>query len=198
MPRHKTPFKPQSEYEKVKAKYGLTYKQYVFANNYIKSGNGLQSARLAGYRGNQNTLGTMANENLHKPAIIKYIDDMRLYLNNKPHTIDTVSSNTDSNNANGINDGNDIKHTITISEIDNNTSNDTTNGINAIIQRYWDLVNYSPQDAVKRAALADLCKIYGGFAPQKMEIETNQSISMELENARKRLAKSSTNESINS
>ena len=195
MPRHKTPFKPQSEYEKVKAKYGLTYKQYVFANNYIKSGNGLQSARLAGYRGNQNTLGTMANENLHKPAIIKYIDDMRLYLNNKPHTIDTVSSNTDSNNANGIND---VKHTITISEIDNNTSNDTTNGINAIIQRYWDLVNYSPQDAVKRAALADLCKIYGGFAPQKMEIETNQSISMELENARKRLAKSSTNESINS
>ena len=195
MPRHKTPFKPQSEYEKVKAKYGLTYKQYVFCNNYIKSGNGLQSARLAGYRGNQNTLGTMANENLHKPAIIKYIDDMRLYLNNKPHTIDTVSSNTDSNNANGIND---VKHTITISEIDNNTSNDTTNGINAIIQRYWDLVNYSPQDAVKRAALADLCKIYGGFAPQKMEIETNQSISMELENARKRLAKSSTNESINS
>ena len=70
MPRHKTPFKPQSEYEKVKAKYGLTYKQYVFCNNYIKSGNGLQSARLAGYRGNQNTLGTMANENLHKPAII--------------------------------------------------------------------------------------------------------------------------------
>lgn len=195
MPRHKTPFKPQSEYEKVKAKYGLTYKQYVFANNYIKSGNGLQSARLAGYRGNQNTLGTMANENLHKPAIIKYIDDMRLYLNNKPHTIDTVSSNTDSNNANGVND---VKHAITISEIDNNTSNDTTNGINAIIQRYWDLVNYSPQDAVKRAALADLCKIYGGFAPQKMEIETNQSISMELENARKRLAKSSTNESINS
>ena len=195
MPRHKTPFKPQSEYEKVKAKYGLTYKQYVFGNNYIKSGNGLQSARLAGYRGNQNTLGTMANENLHKPAIIKYIDDMRLYLNNKPHTIDTVSSNTDSNNANGVND---VKHAITISEIDNNTSNDTTNGINAIIQRYWDLVNYSPQDAVKRAALADLCKIYGGFAPQKMEIETNQSISMELENARKRLAKSSTNESINS
>ncbi len=195
MPRHKTPFKPQSEYEKVKAKYGLTYKQYVFANNYIKSGNGLQSARLAGYRGNQNTLGTMANENLHKPAIIKYIDDMRLYLNNKPHTIDTVSSNTDSNNTNGVND---VKHTITISEIDNNTSNDTTNGINAIIQRYWDLVNYSPQDAVKRAALADLCKIYGGFAPQKMEIETNQSISLELENARKRLAKSSTSESINS
>lgn len=195
MPRHKTPFKPQSEYEKVKAKYGLTYKQYVFCNNYIKSGNGLQSARLAGYRGNQNTLGTMANENLHKPAIIKYIDDMRLYLNNKPHSIDTVSSNTDSNNTNGVND---VKHTITISEIDNNTSNDTTNGINAIIQRYWDLVNYSPQDAVKRAALADLCKIYGGFAPQKMEIETNQSISLELENARKRLAKSSTNESINS
>ena len=192
MPRHKTPFKPQSEYEKVKAKYGLTYKQYVFANNYIKSGNGLQSARLAGYRGNQNTLGTMANENLHKPAIIKYIDDMRLYLNNKPHSIDKVS---DGNNTNGVND---VKHTITISEIDNNTSNDTTNGINAIIQRYWDLVNYSPQDAVKRAALADLCKIYGGFAPQKMEIETNQSISMELENARKRLAKSSTNESINS
>ena len=191
MPRHKTPFKPQSEYEKVKAKYGLTYKQYVFANNYIKSGNGLQSARLAGYRGNQNTLGTMANENLHKPAIIKYIDDMRLYLNNKPHSI--------TNSVDDVNNPSDTdKHTITVSEICNNTSNDTTNGINAIIQRYWDLVNYSPQDAVKRAALADLCKIYGGFAPQKMEIETNQSISLELENARKRLAKSSTNESINS
>lgn len=191
MPRHKTPFKPQSEYEKVKAKYGLTYKQYVFCNNYIKSGNGLQSARLAGYRGNQNTLGTMANENLHKPAIIKYIDDMRLYLNNKPHTI--TNSVDDANNTSDTD-----KHTITVGEICNNTSNDTTNGINAIIQRYWDLVNYSPQDAVKRAALADLCKIYGGFAPQKMEIETNQSISLELENARKRLAKSSTNESINS
>lgn len=195
MPRHKTPFKPQSEYEKVKAKYGLTYKQYVFANNYIKSGNGLQSARLAGYRGNQNTLGTMANENLHKPAIIKYIDDVRLHLNNRPHSI------TPGNVNNGIDDVNnpntDNKHTITVSEIDNNTSNDTTNGINAIIERYWDLVNYSPQDAVKRAALADLCKIYGGFAPQKMEIETNQSISMELENARKRLAKSSTNDSTN-
>lgn len=194
MPRHKTPFKPQSEYEKVKAKYGLTYKQYVFCNNYIKSGNGLQSARLAGYRGNQNTLGTMANENLHKPAIVKYIDDVRLHLNNKPHSIDNNAPGNDDvdNNSNNVN-----KHTITISEIDNNTSNDTTNGINAIVQRYWDLVNYSPQDAVKRAALADLCKIYGGFAPQKMEIETNQSISLELENARKRLAKSSTNDSTN-
>lgn len=193
MGRHKAPFKPQSEYEKVKQKYGLTYKQYVFCNNYIKSGNGLQSARLAGYRGNSNTLCTMANENLHKPAIIKYIDDMRLYLNNKSINNTSINNPIDDNN-NSIESSNIDKPIITVGQIDNNTSNDTINGISAIIQRYWDLVNNSEQDAVRRAALADLCKIYGGFAPQKMEIETNQSISLELENARKRLAKSSTND----
>jgi hypothetical protein len=180
MGRHKTPFTPQSEYEKVKAKYGLTFKQYVFANNYIKSGNGLQSARLAGYKGNQNTLGVMANENLHKEAIIKYIDDVRLNLNSKPSVIPD-------NNTPGT-DVNTNQPNITVADISNNGINSTTRAITEIIDRYWDLVNNSPQDNVRRAALSDLAKIYGGFAPQKLEVQTMNSISDEMEKARKRLA----------
>ena len=176
MGRHKAPFKPQSEFEKVKAKYGLTFKQYLFANNYIKTGNGLQSARLAGYKGNQNTLGVMANENLHKGAIVKYIDDVRLNLNSRS-TVDNNTAGTDIQQPN-----------ITIKDINNNGINSTTRAITKIVGRYWDLVNNSSNDNVRRAALSDLAKIYGGFAPQKMEIETTTSISNEMEKARKRLA----------
>ena len=47
----------------------LTLKQQKFAVNYAKTGNGLQSAKAAGYKGSENTLAVVANENLRKPNI---------------------------------------------------------------------------------------------------------------------------------
>ncbi len=50
-------------------KIGLTVKQQLFVNFY--EGNGTEAARLAGYKGDDNTLGQVAYENLRKPLIIK-------------------------------------------------------------------------------------------------------------------------------
>lgn len=51
----------------------LTFKQKSFADNYIEHRNGVLSARLAGYEGNDQTLGAVAYENLKKPQIVAYI-----------------------------------------------------------------------------------------------------------------------------
>lgn len=183
--KKKKEYVPKSDYEKAKEKYGLTYKQYAFANHYITSGNGLKSARNAGYKGSDNTVSTMACTNLKLASVKQYIDDTRHYLNQKTATKPTKPNNNINNNCNG--ESNDINiHNLGIC---GNDFNDTIGGVEKIIQCYWDIVQNTPTDAVRRAALADLSKIYGVFAPQKMEIETNQSISLELENARKRLEK---------
>lgn len=50
----------------------LTKMQKAFADNYIKTGNGTQSALDAGY--SKNSAHVQANENLKKPNIKKYID----------------------------------------------------------------------------------------------------------------------------
>lgn len=49
----------------------LTEKQRRFVEFYMGAaiGNALKAARMAGYKGNQNTLGSVATENLQKPAI---------------------------------------------------------------------------------------------------------------------------------
>ena len=47
----------------------LTIKQKKFINHYIKTSNGVEAAKLAGYAGSYNTLGVVAHENLNKPKI---------------------------------------------------------------------------------------------------------------------------------
>ena len=51
----------------------LTIKQKSFADNWLQHRNGRLAARLAGYDGNDNTLDSVATENLRKPAIAAYI-----------------------------------------------------------------------------------------------------------------------------
>lgn len=60
---------PKRKQEDVSYK-GLTPMQVLFVRAYLSNGyNGTQAAKTAGYRGNQNTLGVVAHENLNKPKI---------------------------------------------------------------------------------------------------------------------------------
>lgn len=52
----------------------LTYKQRVFALEYVTCWNGTEAARRAKYRGNDATLASIAYENLRKPQIRAFID----------------------------------------------------------------------------------------------------------------------------
>lgn len=52
----------------------LTTKQKLFVEAYIANPNGTEAARKAGYAGNDNTLASMAKENLRKPQILKLIE----------------------------------------------------------------------------------------------------------------------------
>lgn len=49
----------------------LTKKQHAFIAEYLKTGNGTEAARRAGYKGNDITLATVAKENLRKPPILE-------------------------------------------------------------------------------------------------------------------------------
>lgn len=51
----------------------LTIKQQRFIDEYLKTGNGTESARKAGY--SYKTAGVIANEMLKKPYIIDYINE---------------------------------------------------------------------------------------------------------------------------
>jgi phage terminase small subunit len=55
----------------------LTYKQRLFVEFYLgeASGNATEAARLAGYRGNKNTLGSIGVENLRKPAVKRALEN---------------------------------------------------------------------------------------------------------------------------
>jgi phage terminase small subunit len=46
-----------------------TNKQRLFVEHYLQCWNGTEAARLAGYRGNDATLASIASENLRKPKI---------------------------------------------------------------------------------------------------------------------------------
>ncbi len=48
---------------------GLTYKQKKFIDEYLKCFNATKAAKLAGYKGNGNTLRAVGAENLAKPSI---------------------------------------------------------------------------------------------------------------------------------
>jgi len=58
----------------------LTQKQVRFVEHYLGSGNATASARAAGYKGNQATLGSVAGENLKKPLIRAEIERRRAEL----------------------------------------------------------------------------------------------------------------------
>lgn len=51
----------------------LTAKQALFVEHYLQCLNATEAARLAGYEGNDNTLGSVGWENLQKPAIASRI-----------------------------------------------------------------------------------------------------------------------------
>lgn len=52
----------------------LTAKQEAFVREYLISNNGLDAARKAGYKGNDNTLAVVAAENINKPNVKAVID----------------------------------------------------------------------------------------------------------------------------
>ncbi len=54
----------------------LTVKQKMFAGFFAQCLNGTQSAREAGYRGNDATLAAVASENLRKPKVKAYVDKL--------------------------------------------------------------------------------------------------------------------------
>lgn len=47
----------------------LTLKQQRFVNSYLRTGNAKESAKIAGYEGNEHTLEQMGYENLRKPEV---------------------------------------------------------------------------------------------------------------------------------
>ena len=47
----------------------LTPKQQKFVSSYLELGNGVAASRIAGYKGNSNTLAVVASENIRKPNI---------------------------------------------------------------------------------------------------------------------------------
>lgn len=53
----------------------LTLKQKLFIEHYLKTSNGTEAARVAGYEGLPNTLAVVAHENLRKPYIRQIIDE---------------------------------------------------------------------------------------------------------------------------
>ena len=58
----------------------LTFKQEQFIKHYLSkevSGNATEAARRAGYKGNDNTVATVGDENLRKPAIAFKINEVR-------------------------------------------------------------------------------------------------------------------------
>lgn len=57
----------------------LTLKQAAFVDAYmgVARGNATEAARIAGYKGNDNTLRVVGGENLLKPAIASAIDERR-------------------------------------------------------------------------------------------------------------------------
>lgn len=52
----------------------LTLKQKLFVEAYLRTRNGVQSAKEAGYQGSYNTLKQVAAENLAKPDIVSEIE----------------------------------------------------------------------------------------------------------------------------
>jgi phage terminase small subunit len=66
-------------------KRDLTLKQRKFCLAYVgeANGNGVESCRLAGYKGNDVTLAAVAYENLNKPQIQAYISELRVQAEKK-------------------------------------------------------------------------------------------------------------------
>lgn len=61
----------------------LTPKQEAFVREYILTGNGVQSAKKAGYKGNEKTLSAVAVENLAKPLVIQELNKNRAIIQKK-------------------------------------------------------------------------------------------------------------------
>jgi phage terminase small subunit len=55
---------------------GLTAKQRAFADHWVKCHNATEAARVAGYAGTDETLGQVGYENLRKPEIVDYINQL--------------------------------------------------------------------------------------------------------------------------
>ena len=59
-------------------------------------------------------------------------------------------------------------------------------GMAEVIDLYIDLAQNCDNPSVRRAALSDLTKIFGGFAPQQIDVNQNINISSQLQAARQR------------
>jgi len=54
-------------------KHGLTQKLFLFCEYLIQTRNGTKSAGLAGYKGDENALASIASQNLRKPKVKAYL-----------------------------------------------------------------------------------------------------------------------------
>lgn len=68
--------KPRRKTALLEARRKCTDKQRLFSEYYAECLNGTQSARLAGYKGSDTTLAVVASENLRKPNVRDYIDEL--------------------------------------------------------------------------------------------------------------------------
>lgn len=55
----------------------LTFKQTAFIKYYMETGNGTEACRQAGYKGNDQTLAVVANQNLSKLYILDAIGELK-------------------------------------------------------------------------------------------------------------------------
>lgn len=129
----------------------LTPKQKKFADEYIKTGNGLQSALTAGY--SKKTAGMIASENLKKPYLAQYIADRTAKIE--------------------VNDKVDLERAIQmLSDIANGKTvkalSKTTNNKNGKVVKD-NTYEYAPDFDQRLKALEHLVKINGGFI-EKREI----------------------------
>ena len=53
--------------------HNLTQKQFLFCEHLIQTRNGTKAARLAGYKGDDNALASIASQNLRKPKVQAYL-----------------------------------------------------------------------------------------------------------------------------
>ena len=51
----------------------LTMKQTLFVEAFLRCSNATEAARRAGYSGNDNTLASIASENLRKPKVLEFL-----------------------------------------------------------------------------------------------------------------------------
>ena len=86
----------------------LTHKQQLYVEHYNKTGNGTESARVAGYKGTDVTLAAVGYENLNKPHIASALKALQatraMHSNRTQHDMDAFLWSVISNDSDAMRD----------------------------------------------------------------------------------------------